>query len=116
MFLDKLWLRIRGEILTLKEDFSSGEDLRERAADLLDRLEHHVSGRDDIHPGRDSGIASRANSGRDDAGSRRDATDPYLKDLQRELDELKAQRNQRIESVEDPEESEPLPPNPRKLG
>jgi len=39
MLLDKLWLRIKGEFLLLKEDMASGDDLREKAETFLDKLE-----------------------------------------------------------------------------
>jgi hypothetical protein len=44
MFVDKLWVRIKGELLALKEDLSVTEDLRTKAGRLLDRIQERVSG------------------------------------------------------------------------
>ncbi len=111
MFLDKLWLRIRGELLTLKEDLSAGDDLRERAAKLLDKLEHSISGDDLIDRATGTRVDSRRSRNSTDIPGRSDL--PSLEDLERELDYLKQQRDA---SSSDSEESEPPPPNPRELG
>lgn len=111
MFLDKLWLRIRGELLTLKEDFTSSEDLRDKAADLLNRLEHRVSGKD-LGPETDArGEASREASRRSQEST--DVEAQSLEDLKREWEDLK---NRTTGSAQEAEESEPPPPNPRQLG
>ena len=52
MLLDKLWVRIKGEFLSLKEDVSAGEDLKEKAELLLRKLEERMgfSGAADADP------------------------------------------------------------------
>lgn len=111
MFLDKLWLRIRGELLTLKEDFTAGDDIRDRAANLLDRLEHRISGEDIGGSGKVGVVESRgARYGAEKAGG----SDPMtLDDLKREWDDLNKQRGG---SPGDSDESGPPRPNPRQLG
>jgi hypothetical protein len=42
MLLDKLWIRIRGELLTLKEDLFERGELRQKAEDFLERLEQKL--------------------------------------------------------------------------
>jgi hypothetical protein len=111
MFLDKLWLRIRGELLTLKEDFSSGDDLRERAANLLEKLEHRISGEDIDYRATGSGVDSGHSQRGAHTVGRSDP--PSLEDLEKEWDDLKKQRDA---SSADSEESGPPPPNPRELG
>ncbi|MFH1113428.1 MAG: hypothetical protein V1792_05860 [Pseudomonadota bacterium] len=108
MFLDKLWLRIRGELLTLKEDFTAGDDIRDRAANLLDRLEHRISGEDIGGSGKGGVVESRgARYGTEEA----EVSDPMsLDDLKREWDDLNKQRGG------SPDDSGPPRPNPRQLG
>ena len=111
MFLDKLWLRIRGELLTLKEDFSSEEDLRARAADLLNKLEDRVSGRH-VKPRTDG----RERDSQERLGHVVNPVKPEMQsmeDLQSEWEDLKRRRDGSTGKVEEPE---PPPPNPRELG
>jgi hypothetical protein len=42
MLLDRLWIRIKGELLSLKEDIAGDTDLRSQAELLLDRLESRL--------------------------------------------------------------------------
>ncbi len=111
MFLDKLWLRIRGELLTLKEDLSAGDDIRERAANLLDRVEHRISGEDMDRHGKGGDAETRNHRYGADAGGHPDSRS--LDELKKEWDVLKKQRDG---SLGDLDEFEPPPPNPRQLG
>ncbi len=43
MFLDKLWIRIRGGLLSLKEDLAGDADLRSQAEDFLEKLESRLN-------------------------------------------------------------------------
>lgn len=126
MFLDKLWLRIKGELLTLKEDISESGDLRERAERLLQRMEERLN-RSGVMPSRESGIAHRSSGlpgkgelDSDHPGSEtrhfEDAESPELStfpEIEREWEELMRRRKQKPASGQ---EEESPPPNPRTLG
>jgi len=90
MFLDKLWVRIKGELLTLRDDLSSSSDLRDKAAVLLARLEH--------------ALASQEAEEREH---------PSLEQIRRESEEVLRLREERPERSKNPESPAP---NPRKLG
>jgi hypothetical protein len=46
MLLDRLWVRIRGQLLTLKEDLFERGELRQKAEDFLDKLEKKLESND----------------------------------------------------------------------
>ncbi|MDQ7784317.1 MAG: hypothetical protein RDU20_15635 [Desulfomonilaceae bacterium] len=111
MFLDKLWLRIRGELLTLREDFSTSEDIRERAANLLSKLEKRIAGEEVDDHGRPRDVSSPLS--RYDASTVGPSDPPSLEDLKREWDDISKQRRG---TSGDSEEADSPPPNPRELG
>ena len=46
MLFEKLWVRIRGELLTLKEDLFERGELRQKAEDFLEKLEQKLESED----------------------------------------------------------------------
>jgi DNA repair exonuclease SbcCD nuclease subunit len=123
MFLEKLWLRIRGELLLLKEDLTGEGALRERAEDFLQKLERRLSADDVPDEARSDPLArldavkrkmEEARSKVRDREHTTEKTDrPSLDELERAWEELKKLReDKRRLSTEG---NEP-PPNPRKLG
>jgi hypothetical protein len=123
MFLEKLWLRIRGELLLLKEDLTGEGALRERAEDFLEKLERRVSGEDVQEEPRSDPLTrldavkrkiEKARLQVPGHGSTTEKTDrPSVNELERAWEELKKLRDEKRRVS--PEESEPRP-NPRKLG
>jgi len=105
MFLEKLWLRLRGELLTFKEDLDAETDLRDKAATLLERLEKRLRGSE----GPDS---QRQRTEKADAGNQLPEL-TSLRDIEKEWEEL---RRARQEKHEEPEPREDPKTNPRKLG
>jgi hypothetical protein len=106
MLLDKLWVRIKGEFLSLKEDVSAGEDLKEKAELLLKKLEQRL--------GLASGDSEPTESGSTknsvlDRGMDRES----LRDIERQWDEL-MQRKDRKQAKS--QQETPTKPNPRTLG
>jgi hypothetical protein len=123
MFLDKLWLRIRGELLVLKEDLAGEGTLRERAEDFLDKLERRLSADDSPAEVRSDPVTrldamkrkideARA-EGRDLEHATESTDRPSLDELERAWEELKKLREEKRRVS--PEQGEP-PPNPRRLG
>ena len=100
MFFDKLWVRIKGELLSLKEDDSVTEDLRTRAGRLLDHVQERVPVDDQIPAhARDKEMVGR---------KRRE-----LAGIEEKWRELVEERDHQKDSHKD---DRTLPPNPRKLG
>jgi hypothetical protein len=111
MFLDKLWLRIRGELLTLREDLSAGDDLRDKARTLLDRLEAAL--------GDAGGQTEQKSHERVAQRSRESEAEIRPSDMQslREIEVEWEKLRQRKDNGPRPEADEgPAPPNPRRLG
>jgi DNA repair exonuclease SbcCD nuclease subunit len=123
MFLEKLWLRIRGELLLLKEDLTGEGALRERAEDVLQKLERRLSAEDVPDEARSDPLTrldavkrkmEEARSKVRDHERTTEKTDrPSLDELERAWDELKKLRDDKRRLS--PEGKEP-PPSPRKLG
>jgi hypothetical protein len=109
MFLDKLWVRIRGELLSLREDASAGDDLRARAYELLERMQDHSlrAGRDE--PAVDEGLLRIPK----EASHPEHPRSRSLADLERDWQELMRQRDKQKARPAEPG----MPsPNPRRLG
>lgn len=127
MFLDKLWLRIKGRLLLLREDLAGEGDLRDRALDFLEKLERRLdapdfkadSGADpatrlDAVAGRMEESARKARTGADREYRRGKSPEPpSLEELERAWEELKRLREKQGKESSD---RETPPPNPRKLG
>ena len=105
MFLEKLWLRLRGEILALKEDLTAEMDLRDKAATLLETLERRVSGTD--------AQESQRPAERESDRPERSADPMSLRDIEKEWEDL---RRERDKSRQEPGARESSGPNPRQLG
>ena len=120
MLLDKLWVRIRGEFLALKEDLSGEGDVRQQAEQFLDKLERRLGEacRDEV-PSRDIEARLAAVSKKLEEGSTRESPvatcddAPTLEELHEAWEELRRLRNQRSE---DASAEQAPPPNPRRLG
>jgi len=111
MFLDKLWLRIKGELIILREDLSAGADIREKAAILLDKLEQRLNLPDLGSPRSDE--EQRASRSVEQASESEGKSSSSLDDIQREWQELAKQKDE--PKISDDEDQHP-PPNPRTLG
>jgi len=106
MLLDKLWVRIRGSLLTLKDDFSLGDDIRDKAQGLLKRLDLHEEARETAP---DPESPSQARPG-EQTERRRTQT---LEEIKQEWEELlRSKESGRSQSPD----TSPQPPNPRRLG
>ncbi|MEW6136982.1 MAG: hypothetical protein AB1733_02035 [Thermodesulfobacteriota bacterium] len=102
MFLEKLWVRLRGELIAFRDDMRSEKDLREKAEALLERVEKRLSG------------VSREGDERSEARSEVQEPDiQSLHQIQGEWEELRSRRERKHDHSE---EAEPPPPNPRRLG
>jgi hypothetical protein len=121
MLLDKLWLRIKGEFLLLKEDMASGDDLREKAETFLDKLEG-LLGAPESRENRESRVEDalkKMEEAREKSETelRRDRTQgaasPTLAELEKAWEELSRLRQEKKQGQTD---EAPPPPNPRKLG
>lgn len=109
MFFDKLWIRIKGELLALKEDDSVTEDLRAKAGKLLDHVQERVKGAQESlgH----APIDSNRERGRAEIRSQAEQRD--LADIEEEWRKLAKDRDRQKKSAK---EEKPLAPNPRQLG
>jgi len=105
MLLDKLWVRIRGSLLSLKDDFSLGEDRRRKAEGLLEKL--HLGAETEPSESRKEG----APESRPISKSQEDRT-ASLEEIRQEWEELMRQQQE----SKSPSSDSPPPPNPRKLG
>jgi hypothetical protein len=106
MLLDKLWVRIRGGLLDLKDDFSLGEDIRTKAEALLEKLDLRGEGeKPETHPETATDVSEERETQRG-----RTAT---LEEIRQEWEELLRSKEQ--EKGKTSEQQQP-PPNPRRLG
>jgi len=118
MFFDKLWVRIKGDLLTMKDNLATGENLRERAASLLARLESLLGNRaSEGGEGRqEDGHAKEASQSKPEPAATEAAQDsnvPALQAIRNEWEELVKLREEKQNGSKD---SHGPPPNPRKLG
>ena len=118
MFFDKLWVRIKGDLLIMTDDLAAGENLRERAAILLGRLEDLLKSKESEegegtqkeHDAEESAEDKMETTG---AVTATDTNHAALQRIHREWEELMKLRK---EGQEDSEDSQIHPPNPRRLG
>jgi len=120
MLLDKLWVRIRGEFLALKDDLRGEGDVRQRAEQFLEKLERRVG---EVCRGEESAqdidarlaaVSKRLEEGTSNETLRSNCEDaPSLQELHDSLAELQRARSQRSAETSS---DQPLPPNPRRLG
>jgi hypothetical protein len=106
MLLDKLWVRIRGSLLTLKEDFSLGDEVRDKAQRLLEKL--------------DLQEASRETANGAEKPSEGDREEHVQVTRTQTLEEIKQEWEELLRSKESGKDrtsgSSQQPPNPRRLG
>lgn len=110
MFFGKLWVRIKGELLALKEDDSVTEDLRARAGRLLDHVQERVTGaqeRDRVTGVSDGEPSAEAH------GEATRRTRAELADIEEQWRKMADERDRQKNSDRN---DQPLPPNPRQLG
>ena len=126
MFLGKLWVRIRGELLTLRDDVLGEGKLSDKTKEFLDKVEYSLdapasrydSDRDLLE--RLDAVTRRVDELEKSIGARKETRDSRtapgvrsVEALEKALDELKRSR----ESGEDQSSDEQSPPpNPRTLG
>jgi hypothetical protein len=113
MFVAKLWVRIKGEVLALKDDLAQGGDLRDKASQLIEKIEQRLIA-DTERPLPDRvDSASEASSSRV-SPERHAAPPPSVEELERAWQELRRLKDQ---ANPPPPSRESSPgPNPRKLG
>ena len=114
MMIDKLWLRIKGELLTLKDDVSEGENLRARAERLLQKLDEHLGG---------TSAPERAAEGDEESDIKRSVAEsspiqerPTARSIQEIEEEWRKLVRLHNETKGTSSSADPPPPNPRKLG
>ncbi|MFH0824172.1 MAG: hypothetical protein V2B18_15580 [Pseudomonadota bacterium] len=119
MFIDKLWVRIRGELLTLKDDYLDRDEIREKTETLLDRLDRlleETPPRDgekgDLH-GRIDVMTNKIERAAHKTSAEDEADAPTRRELEQAWDELKSLR-EGTEREDSPSGSRPV--NPRILG
>lgn len=107
MFLEKLWVRLRGELLAFKENLADDKDLRESAERLLEKLETRLRATEAQGPQRQE----QSRGSLDKPGQ--DSSSESLRSIEKEWQDLQRRRRQ-----QDPESEDSVPPeqNPRKLG
>lgn len=111
MFFDKLWLRIRGELIALKEDFSAGTDIGDKAEALLNKLEKRLNGfqsQTRQHEGERSLAGTQSEHQTAEASELKS-----FREIEKEWEELMRRRNEHKGTSQ---ESESVRPNPRRLG
>lgn len=106
MLLDKLWVRIRGSLLVLKDDLSLGEDIRRKAEGLLEKLDLREE-TDELES------RSDAKSEVQQLGQAQGSRKQTLEEIRQEWEGLLRRKEQ--DEGQSSEELQP-PPNPRKLG
>jgi hypothetical protein len=108
MLFDKLWVRIKGELLTLGEDFPGAQEIREKGERLLQKLERQWEELKKVKEEPGSGNAEAQ-----DHSAKEVQTETSRQNIEREWDELMKLRD---EEKRDSGNSEVTPPNPRILG
>lgn len=126
MFFGKLWVRIRGELVTLRDDLLGEGELRQKGKEFLEKLERSLDAPDfradadgDLEARLDA-VTRRLDELEMSVGIRKETFESgnrtggqSAEGLEKALDELKRSR----ESGKDqsPDKQAP-PPNPRTLG
>jgi len=118
MYFDKLWVRIKGDLLIIKDDLAAGENLRERATILLARLEDLLGnkeseGGEGTQEERHVEDSAQFKMESVDTVAAEDRSDTALQNIRHEWEELVKLREER---QEDSQDSQAPPPNPRRLG
>jgi hypothetical protein len=108
MFFDKLWVRIKGELLTFRDDFAGAQEIKEMGERLLQKLEGRLRG---LAKGNQGSHPGEAQSG--EYSEKEAQASSSLQDIEQEWDELLKLREER---KQDSEKSEATPTNPRTLG
>jgi len=126
MFLDRLWIRIRGGLLSLKEDLAGDADLRSQAEDFLEKLENRLNlspyerGRSRDPADRIDAIVKKMEDEQESAtatGAQDRQTDhnedPSTREMERMWDDLLKKREKSKGQTDHEDDHHP---NPRRLG
>jgi hypothetical protein len=126
MFWGKLWVRIRGELLTLRDDLLGEGELGQRSREFLEKIERSLDG-PDFKVNADGDVADRldaVNRRLDELERSLDASkrsyespdrkaDNSAEALEKALEELRRSRKTKKDQSAG---SKAPPPNPRTLG
>lgn len=126
MFLGKLWVRLRGELLTLRDDLLGEGEIRGKAREFLQKLEDSLDAPDfRADPRKDpltrlDAVTKRMEELERAENSLRDPADPderterlSVHELEEAWEELKRSRKNPKHNTQDRKDP---PPNPRTLG
>ena len=126
MILDRLWIRIRGGLLSLKEDIAGDTELRSQAEDFLANLEKRLKlppAEQDRSRDLTQRIDAIVKKIEEEQGPRADAvtqnlqTDrqeyPSVREMEKMWDDYLKKRDERNRQTESAEDDGP---NPRRLG
>ncbi len=126
MFFDRLWVRVKGELLLLKDKLFEEGELREKAEQFLQNLERRLEGSDkrkdstadfasrlDAIQQKMEKALAQARSASEKTALREKSETPTLEELERAWDELMRLRK---EQGSQPPAEEPDNGTPRKLG
>jgi hypothetical protein len=129
MLLDKLWVRIRGQLLSLKEDLLDQGELRQKAEDFLakleEKMESDVSGTeprpaiperlDAVLNKMEQAVADARRAAQDSSETKR-FDRPTFEELEAAWEELLRLRKEKKSQPPAPEKEEASPKPPRTLG
>ena len=129
MLLDRLWVRIRGQLLTLKEDLFVHGELRQKAEDFLGKLEEKLEGNDaktdsrldfperlDAVQKKMEQAVNEARTASQTSSVRESSDSPSLEELEAAWDELMKLRKGNKPEPTTPEHKEKPPKSRRTLG
>ncbi len=125
MFFSKLWLRIKGELITLRQDLLNEGEIRQKALNVLEKIENslresgaEISRTSDAEKKLEeiAGKLEEYSAQEQVAGSGRylgDTEPPTARELEEAWNELKQSREGNSSSAG---AGQDISPNPRKLG
>ncbi|HMK34740.1 MAG TPA: hypothetical protein VK463_06720 [Desulfomonilaceae bacterium] len=109
MIFDKVWVRIKGELLAIRDDVSGAQEFRDKARRLLQKLESRTQGLTNS----EKQPSDAAKPLEQESSRSKDQEETSMDDLEREWEEFLRLREDRKKADE---ESDAPPPNPRSLG
>lgn len=109
MFLEKLWLRIKGELIVFREDLGASQDIKEKAERLLQKLEDQLASM----TGRQKQEGERPDASPGESLEKEPQAAESLREIEQEWQELLKLRE---EQKEKDSSHQTTPRNPRTLG
>jgi hypothetical protein len=109
MFLEKLWLRIKGELILIREDLGAGRDIREKAELLLQKLENRLG----FLTGAEKAQADRLDTSQGGSSEKETQAEQSFREIEQEWQDLVKLREKEQRKSEG---DKATPPNPRTLG